>query len=412
GAITGGGSNPTALPTTTTEYDWWGKTAKVTDTANGITRTTTTTYDSAGRPTKVAVTGGTGQAVPEATTEYDPATGQAVKTVSPTGGTITRAYDRLGRQISYTDADGGKTTTEYDLLDRPVKVTDTSPSTVTYTYDHTAEPRGLVTKTTDSIAGSFSATYDADGSVSSEKLPGGYTLKQTEDTTGSAADRTYTRDSDGAIVYSDTVTESIHSQVTNHAGWSDQTYRYDNVGRLTTVQDTSETVCTSRAYAFDTRTNRKALTTTTAAPGLDCATAGGTTTNHTYDSADRIVDTGYTYDAFGRTTALPGSTIGYYANDLAYQQTSGGKRQTWQLDAGLRFRSWNVETGSGTTWTQTQSKLNHYDSDGDNPRWITEDTATGALTRNVDSASGDLAATTSKTGDTVLQLTTIHGDVA
>ncbi|MEV3952601.1 RHS repeat-associated core domain-containing protein, partial [Streptomyces halstedii] len=32
--------------------------------------------------------------------------------------------------------------------------------------------------------------------------------------------------------------------------------------------------------------------------------------------------------------------------------------------------------------------------------------------RNVDSASGDLAATTSKTGDTVLQLTTIHGDVA
>lgn len=34
------------------------------------------------------------------------------------------------------------------------------------------------------------------------------------------------------------------------------------------------------------------------------------------------------------------------------------------------------------------------------------------LTRNVASASGDLAATTSKTGDTVLHLTTIHGDVA
>lgn len=41
-----------------------------------------------------------------------------------------------------------------------------------------------------------------------------------------------------------------------------------------------------------------------------------------------------------------------------------------------------------------------------------EDTSTGSLTRNVESASGDLAATTSKTGDTVLQLTTIHGDVA
>ncbi|AXE81297.1 DNRLRE domain-containing protein [Streptomyces atratus] len=412
GAVTGGGSNPAGLPTTTTEYDWWGKTAKEIDTANGVTRTTATSFDGAGRPTKVAVTGGTGQAVPESTTEYDPATGQATKTVSPTGGTITRAYDKLGRQISYTDADGGNTTTEYDLLDRPVRVVDSSPSTVTITYDTSVEPRGLATKTTDSIAGTFQATYDADGSVSGEKLPGGYTLKQTEDTTGSATDRTYTRDSDGAIVYSDTVTESVHSQITNHAGWSDQTYRYDAVGRLTTVEDTSETACTRRAYAFDARTNRKSLTTATAAPGLGCTTTGGTATSHTYDSADRLVDTGYTYDAFGRTTALPGSTIGYYANDLAYQQTSGGKRQTWQLDANLRFRSWKVETGSGTTWTQVQSKLNHYDSDGDNPRWINEDTATGALTRNVDSASGDLAATTSKTGDTVLQLTTIHGDVA
>ncbi|MGW5093626.1 DNRLRE domain-containing protein [Streptomyces nodosus] len=412
GAITGGGSNPTGLPTSTTEYDWWGNTAKVTETANGVTRTTTTSYDAAGRQTKTSITGGLGQAVPEATTEYDPNNGKVTKTTSPTGGTITKAYDKLGRQIAYTDADGGRTTTEYDLLDRPVKSTDTVPSTVTYTYDTAIEPRGLVTKTTDSIAGTFQATYDAAGAVVTEKLAGGYTVKQTKDPSGSAVDRTYTRDSDGTIVYSDTVTESIHSQVTSHAGWSDQTYGYDVTGRLTTVEDTTETVCTRRSYAFDARTNRKSLTTATGTPGADCPTSGGTAANSTYDSADRLVNSGYTYDAFGRTTALPGSTLGYYANDLAYQQVSGGKRQTWQLDAALRFRSWKVETGSGSTWTQTASKLNHYDGDGDNPRWIMEDTATGALTRNVDGASGGLAATTTKTGDTVLQLTTIHGDVA
>jgi RHS repeat-associated protein len=413
GAITGGGANPTQLPTTTTEYNWWGNQAKVTDTANGTTRTTTTSYDNAGRQDKVTVTGGVGQAVPEATTQYDPATGRAVKTVSPTGGTITKAYDKLGRQISYTDADNGTTTTEFDLLDRPVKVSDSVPSTVTYTYDHTAEPRGLVTSTTDSVAGTFKATYDADGSVATEKLPGGYSLTQTEDTTGSAADRTYTRDSDGTIVYSDTVTESVHGQVTSHAGWSSQNYGYDATGRLTTVEDTSQTTCTRRTYTFDNHTNRKSLTTAAGTPGADCPTTGGTTTNYSYDSADRIIDTGYTYDAFGRTTAAPGQgTIGYYANDLAYQQTAGGQRQTWQLDAALRFRSWKLETSSGSTWTQTGSKLNHYDSDGDNPRWTIEDTTTGALTRTVESASGDLAATTSKTGDTVLQLTTIHGDVA
>ncbi|UYQ64487.1 DNRLRE domain-containing protein [Streptomyces peucetius] len=412
GAITGGGTNPSQLPTSTTEYDQWGNPTKLTDTANGVTRTTTTTYDVAGRPTKVTVTGGLGQAVPESTTEYATDTGKVIKTISPTGGTITKAYDKLGRQISYTDADGGTTTTEYDLLDRPVKVTDTVPSTVTYTYDHTAEPRGLATKATDSIAGAFEATYDADGSVATEKLPGGYTLTTTEDTTGATTSRLYTRDTDGEIVVSDTVTESVHGQVTAHTGWSDQSYRYDNTGRLTTVLDTVSDVCTRRSYAFDQRTNRTALTTATAAANAACPTTGGTTTSHAYDSADRLVDTGYTYDAFGRTTALPGSTLGYYANDLAYQQTANGKRQIWQLDANLRFRSWTVETDTSGTWTQTASKRNHYDSDSDNPRWIIEDTTSGDLTRNVESIGGDLAATTSKTGDTVLQLTNIHGDVA
>ncbi|MFE0647145.1 DNRLRE domain-containing protein [Streptomyces sp. NPDC059534] len=411
GDTTGGGTNPAQLPSTTTEYDWWGNTAQLTETANGVTRTTTTTYDAAGRPTRTAVTGGIGQAVPESATEYDASTGQALRTVSPTGGTITKAIDRLGRLISYTDADGGVTTTEYDLLDRPVKVADNAPSTVTYTYDTGVEPRGLATRTTDSVAGVFQTGYDADGTVSGERLPGGYTLNVRKDTTGAPVNRTYTRDSDGTIVASDTVTRSVHRQVSTHAGSSGQTYRYDAAGRLTTVEDTADTVCTRRAYTFDARSNRTSLTTTAAAPGLNCTTTGGSTTGSTYDSGDRLVDSGYAYDAFGRATALPGSTVGYYANDLAHQQTSGGKRQTWQLDAALRFRSWKVETGGDSAWTQTASRLNHYAGDGDNPSWIVEDAA-GALTRNVTSASGDLAATTGRTGDTVLQLTTIHGDIA
>ncbi len=412
GDITGGGTQPSKLVNTTIEYDRWGSPATVTDEVGGVYRTTTTTYDNAGRPVTSRTTGGLGQAVPETTTEYDPATGQVTKVSSPTGGTITKAYDKLGRLTSYTDADGGVTRTEYDLLDRPVKVTDGVPSTVVHTYDHTAEPRGLATRTADSVAGTFEAVYDADGSVSSEKLPGGYTLDVTEDTTGSTVSRIYTRDSDGATVYSDRVTESVHGQVTSHQGWSSQTYGYDGAGRLTRADDTVGEVCTRRSYTFDQRTNRTSLTTATAAPGAECTSTGGTTTTHTYDSADRLVDAGYTYDAFGRTAALPGSTVGYYANDLVHQQTAGDQRRTWTLDASHRFRSFRTETGSGSSWTQTGSKLNHYDGDGDNPRWIIEDTATGTLTRNVDSASGDLAATTGKTGDAVLQLTTVHGDVA
>ncbi len=400
---------------TTTEYGYYGTPTKATETANGITRTTTTSYDDASRVVGTATTGGVGAAVPDAATEYDPSTGQAVRTVSSTGGTITKVFDKLGREVSYTDADGGTTTTEYDLLGRRTKVTDSVPSTVTYTYDHAAEPRGLATKTADSVAGAFTTTYDADGGVATERLPGGYTLTVDQDTAGSTVGRTYTRDADGVLVASDMVSESVHGQVTTHTGWSAQEYGYDKAGRLTSVDDTVGEVCTRRAYTFDKRTNRTRLTESAAPEGADCTSTGAvTTTTHAYDSGDRLVDAGYTYDAFGRTTALPGSSLAYYANDLVHTQTTEDQRQSWTLDAAHRFRAWTVETSIDDTWTRSAAKRNHYDSDGDSPRWTEEDTAsgtTGAVSRNVESASGDLAATTGATGDVVLQLTNVHGDV-
>ncbi|WP_282692939.1 DNRLRE domain-containing protein [Streptomyces sp. CC208A] len=412
GAVTGGGTNPSQLPTVVTEYDRWGAPAKATETANGVVRTTTVTVDNAGRPLQTSMTGGAGQAVPTATTEYDPATGRAVRTTSPTGGTITRQFDRLGRVIAYTDADGGVTRTEYDLLNRPVRVSDSVPSTVGYTYDHASEPGGMATSMTDSVAGTFSVRYDADGGVTEEKLPGGYTLTVDRDTTGTVRGRTYVRDSDGLPVFSDAVDESVHGQVTGHVGWSSQQYRYDAAGRLTVVEDETEGICTRRAYGFDKRTNRTSLTSAPGAEGAACPTTGGTTTTHTYDSADRIVDSGYAYDAFGRTTALPGTQVEYHANDLVHRQTAGTVRQTWQLDAAQRFRSWTVEQDEAGTWTTTAARLNHFADDGDSPRWIVEDTTGGDVTRLIDSVTGDLAATTGAEGGTVLQLTTVHGDVA
>lgn len=416
-AITGGGSNPTQAVTATTEYGRYGATTKVVETANAVTRTTTTGYDDADRPTTVSVTGSVGTAVPAITTGYDPATGQAATVTSSTGGTITTGYDALGRQRTYTDADGGTTTTSYDALDRPTTVTDTVPSSTIYTYDTATEPRGLATSMVDSVAGTFRATYDPDGSVTSEKLPGGYTLTQTEDPAGSAVSRTYTRDSDGSMVGGDAVGESVHGQWLTHTGTpgqeSAQAYGYDRAGRLSTVQDTTDTTCTRRTYGFSPRSNRTSQSTVTAAPGVACPTSGGTTTTHTYDSVDRITDAGYGYDAFGRTTASPGSVVtAYYTTDLVQQQTAGATRTSWTLDAGLRIRGWTTETNTSGTWTATATRLNHYDGSGDEPKWTVENTGTATITRNVESLAGDLAATTAATGGTVLQLTNLHGDVA
>ncbi|MFF0549430.1 DNRLRE domain-containing protein [Streptomyces sp. NPDC004311] len=412
GDITGGGSNPSKRPTITSEYNWWGHETKVTETVGAQSRTTTSSYDNAGRVESVKVTGGLGEATPETRTEYDPDTGNPVRTVSATAGTITMEYDKLGRLIAYTDADGGVTRTEYDLLDRPTRISDSVPSSVTYAYDHAVEPRGMATSATDSVAGTFGVTYDADGQVASEKLPGGYTLTQQDDAAGAVVAKNYTRDSDGLSVMTDTVTRSVHGEITQHSGWSSQAYDYDGLGRLTSVRDQTGDVCTTRTYTHDKRANRTSTTTATGAAGAACPSTAGTVRTHTYDSADRLTDAGTAYDAFGRTTALPGSTLEYYTNDLVRRQSTVDQRQTWALDPNHRIRSWTVEANAEGAWNRIESKLNHYDGEGDSPRWIMEDTATGELTRIVDSVTGEFSATTSAAGDTVLQLSNIHGDVA
>ncbi|MFJ8473220.1 DNRLRE domain-containing protein [Kitasatospora sp. NPDC094011] len=412
GAITGGGGNPAQLPVKTVQYGLFGQTVQTDETANGVTRTTVTSSDDAGRPVTTTVSGGVGPAAPATTVGYDPATGRVVKQTSATGGTITKAYDALGRQISYTDADGATTTTEYDALDRPTKVTDSSPSTTTYGYDTAVEPRGLVTSVTDSGAGTFTARYDADGKVTGQGLPGGYTSTDRIDPTGTVVTRTHTRGSDGAVLVNDAITETVHGQWATHTGTpgvtAAQSYGYDRAGRLTQVRDTStDAVCTTRSYGFDNNTNRTGLATATAPRGQECSTTGATTRTSGYDSADRLVDPGYGYDAFGRTTALPGSTIGYYNTDLVQQQTTGASRYTWTLDAAQRPRGWTTETNSGSTWTVSGGRTNHYGSDGDSPRWIAEG---ATASRNVTGASGDLAALVSGTAVT-LQLANLHGDV-
>ncbi|WP_327191819.1 DNRLRE domain-containing protein [Streptomyces xinghaiensis] len=417
GAITDGGTNPAELPTKTAEYDWWGQPAKVIEAANGVIRTTTMTTDDAGRVTKAAMTGGVGTAVPDATTTYDANTGR-VATTSANAQTITTAFDKLGRQVSYNDGAGNTTTTEYDLLDRPVKATDSAPSTTTYTYDTTKDPRGLPTSLTDSVAGTFTASYDADGKPVTEHLPGGYTSSIEYDEAGGDTSRTYTRDTDSAVILADIVDYSIHGQIVHHTGTAgdttEQEYTYDKLGRLTRTDDTAaDGSCTRRAYSFDNNTNRVSLATSVSEPSVACTDTGSTTSTSTYDSADRLIATGITYDAFGRTTTQSnGTAIDYYANDMVRRQTTGSQRETWGLDAAGRLASWTTESqNTDGTWSQTGDRTNHYGSDSDSPSWMADNTA-GTIVRSVRGVNGDLQATTTATGDVALQLTNIHGDVA
>ncbi len=426
GAITGGGSNPTQRATTTTTYTMYGTPATVTVAANGSTRTTATTYDAVGRTATVAVSG-LGATVQTTTTSYDAANGLPTATTTPDGARLGTAYDQLGRVLTSTDADGNTATIQYDNLNRPTQTSDSAPSSTTYTYDTSKDPRGLVTSQTDSNAGTFSAVYDADGNLTSESLPGSITLNVTTDETSQTTSRVYT-DTSGNVLVSDQAgfsgagLKTSRSLSTSGGLGVSNTYGYDAANRLSNVNQTvlnrsstgvTSSTCTTRQYALDPNSNRTGLTTALGAANAPCSTSGGTSVNHVYDTADRLADTGYTYDAQGRVTAKPNSTTtSYYANDLAYQQSSGNNRNTWQLDPGDRIRSYTAQTNNAGTWTQTASRTNHYDGSSDSPAWTVEDTVSGHYTRNIHDIGGDLSTIySSGNGDVILQLTDLHGDV-
>ncbi|MFI5912411.1 DNRLRE domain-containing protein [Dactylosporangium sp. NPDC051541] len=416
GAVTG--HDParatTTLPVKRVEaYSRYLQPSSLAETSAGKTRRTTAVFSTAGLLTGSTLTADDGSAPLAATTlDYDPATGLPWRTTAGTT-VVTREYDQLGRLVKYTDADGGVTTREYDRYGRPTKISDNVGWT-TYAYDGTAEPRGLLTSMTDSIAGTFTAKYAPGGQLTEVRYPGGITRTDTLDANADPIGRVYKRDSDGTVIYAETVTSNSAGQ------WVDQTYTggsrtygYDSAGRLTGVSQLTGTACAVRGYGYDAATNRTSRT--AYAPGSGGCKAGNLedTQTYTYDSADRVADAGYGFDAFGRITVLPtGLTGTYFTNDRVASQVLDTTRQTWTLDPGRRYRGYTVANLTGGGWANAASRLNHYGDDSDNPRWTVDDVEHILITRNVSGPDGNLIATTAAAGGVRLQLTNLHGDVA
>ena len=97
--------------------------------------------------------------------------------------------------------------------------------------------------------------------------------------------------------FSDSVAPSIHGQwLAQTSTLSHQAYTYDAPARLTQVQNTpAGKGCTTRVYAYDEDTNRTSLTTREPGSKNECTSDGGTEEKHTYDTADRLTDTGVKY---------------------------------------------------------------------------------------------------------------------
>jgi RHS repeat-associated protein len=399
-------------------YNQLGQPLEVTEaTPGGSTRKTVSTYDAAGRQLTRQITGG-GVAVPKILTEYGASSGLPIaeRFVCPESepscdrqSTFT-TYDKLGRPILYKDADNNEATTAYDYLGRPATVND-GKGTQIYRYDSVT---GLLTELEDSAAGVFTASYDADGQLVKRSLPNGLTAETTFDESGAATGLAYTKASNCGTScnwLNFAVERSINGQIlVENGSLGKDEYAYDRLGRLITARETPiGGSCTTRSYKYDKDSNREEMTTTGGLGGV-CSSSGGTTQKYSYDSADRLLGEGVTYDDFGRITNLPASLAGgkalattYFSTDMVASQSQNGVTNTYQLDASLRQRQ-RLQAG-GVAGTE----IFHYAVAGDSPAWTERGSS---WTRSIGGIGGELAALQESGKEVQLQLTNLHGDVS
>ena len=270
-------------------------------------------------------------------------TSKAGPTVGEKTETIHSTFNTLGQLESYTDADGNTSTFTYDEDGRP-KTANDGKGTQTYSYNETTgELTGLTDSgdsgTDTSGAGAFSATYDAEGQLETETYPNGMNATYSYNDVGQATALSYTKGS--ASWYEDQVSLSIHGQwLSQQSTLGNESYAYDDVGHLTEATETPQgTGCTTSLFAYDEDSNRVGETKREPTSEGKCATAGGTTTAHSYDEADRLTDPGTEYETFGEAKTVPAQDAGghpleseYYASGALYSQTQNGQTNTNELD--------------------------------------------------------------------------------
>jgi RHS repeat-associated protein len=416
-----------ALPVTTITYDMYGQPLTTTSTVGTDTSTAKTSYDAAGRPETTEITSTVGKALPKVSVKYSETTGALIEQSAVIEGkleSITNEYNKLGQITSYTDASENTTKYEYEgegpykgekEKDMRLKHVDDGKGTQTYAYDETTGHLKEVADKQGTNILTFTAAYDIEGNMTGESYPNGMSANYTYNQIGATTAVSYvktTHCTENCTWYRDSALSSIHGQrMTEESTLAAQSYTYDQIGRLVQVQETPVGEgCTTRIYGYDEETNRTGLVTRTPGVGGVCATEGGITERHTYDSVNRLTDPGVSYDSFGDTTKLPAGDAGgsavessFYSSGVLESQTQNGQTIAYQLDPSGRARQ-IVDTG-----TTNSTTINHYAGPSDSPSWTLEPVSSH-WSRDVSGISG-FTATESDTEGPVLALHDLHGDI-
>jgi sugar lactone lactonase YvrE len=426
------------LPVATDTYNIWDEPETVTEEfGSTTTRTKKMTYDAAGRAltNEETTTGSSDTAVPKATSEYSSETGVMIKqstTVGETTKSIKSVYSTLGQLTEYTDADGNTTQYFYsgpanDGQIEEVKYGDNRGSQM-YSYNPTSK---ALEKLLDvgpeggAGAGTFTAGYDVEGKLTSETYPNGMTATYTFNPAGEAAGIEYEKRAHCAGTcpeawFKETVVSSIHGEeLVRTSTLAKEEYTYDEAGRLIKVNETpTGKGCKTRNYTYNEDSDRTSETTRESATET-CATTGGTKEEHTYDEADRLIDTGVEYEALGNQTKVPAADAGeheitasFYADNQVAIQKQNGETTNYSYDPAGRTEK-TVSEGSTKA-----TVINHYPGPGEAISWACEEAAKECeegkgtkWTRNIPGIDGSLTATQHDSEAAVLQLHDLEGNV-
>ncbi|WP_181435520.1 RHS repeat domain-containing protein [Curtobacterium sp. MCPF17_051] len=336
----------------TTNYSYDGDDRVLTKSFSDGTPTVTNTYDNAGHLLTQASAGGT------ITNTYDQL-GHLLTTGNTANGSVSYTYDKVGNETSYTDVDG-TVTSGYD--DSGVLTKMTTPSTSssgTEDIHFITDDNGRRTDTyldansdNSTFASHTHTDYDTNGRVqeaqgwvgpSSSDNQRIYDLYYCYNAGSTAPTCTTTATNDRS---------KVQWAIDNVTGQS-TAYTYDSRGRVTKTVTTGGGSATAGTWEFgyDVRGNRTSAKFTT--------TGGTVTTNQTltYNAANQITTTGYTYDGAGNVTAAPEYAFTYNAAEQMTSAVHNGSQTTTYTYAGADQKSLlSLSTAGGDTRTYTYGR--------------------------------------------------------